>query len=580
MREILRRYLMPYWKLIVPGVVLVLMQAIAALYQPTLNADLIDKGIARGDTGYILTIGGFMLLAAALQAGCAVASGYLAARVAMGFGRDVRGALFRRVQSFSQIEVNRFGAPSLITRNTNDVQQVQMVTVLGLTILAFAPMMGIGALIMALREDVGLAWLLAVIIPVVGGLLWLVIRFAVPLFRSMQKKIDRINQVMRETLSGVRVIRAFARVDYEECRFEEANQDLTSVGLKVMRLMAVVFPTLFVLMNFSTVAVMWFGGHRVDSGAMEVGSLLAFIMYVMHILMSVMMASMMAAFIPRAVASASRIQEVLEVEPSIGDVEKPRTPVLEAGQRAGRLEFRDVAFRYPGAEVPVLSRISFTAEPGRVTAIVGSTGSGKSTLIGLIPRLYDVTSGSITVDGVDVSEMGLADLWSRVGFVPQKAFLFSGTVASNLRYGDDQADDESLWQALAVAQAKDFVQGLEKELEEPVSQGGVNLSGGQRQRLAIARALVKKADIYVFDDSFSALDFKTDARLRAALKSELADSTVLVVAQRVSSIMHSDQIVVLDEGTVVGLGTHEELLETCETYKEIVYSQLSAEEAA
>jgi ATP-binding cassette subfamily B multidrug efflux pump len=579
-KRLLVTYLKPYWKLILPGVVLILLQAIAALYLPTLNAKIINNGVARGDTHYIAVMGGYMLLVAALQTVCAVSSAYLGAKAAMGFGRDVRGAFFRKVESFSQNEVNRFGAPSLITRSTNDVQQVQMMATMGLTMLIFAPMMGIGGIIMALRQDLRLSWTLGVVVPLIAVMLWLVIRTAVPLFRSMQKKIDRMNQIMREMLSGVRVIRAFARSDYEERRFEASNRDLTDVGLKVMRLFAVVFPSLFLIMNLATVGIMWFGAERVDNGGMQIGNLLAFIMYVMQVLISVLMATMMASFIPRASASGARIQEVLEIEPLIGDPESPAPSATGEGTRKGRIEFKNVEFRYPGAEAAILSKISFAALPGQTTAIVGSTGSGKSTLISLVPRLYDVTSGSIELDGRDIRELARAELWKHIGFVPQKAFLFSGTVASNLRYGDQEASDEELWHALSVAQAKDFVEAMPEGLNEPIAQGGANVSGGQRQRLAIARALVKRPDVYVFDDSFSALDFKTDSLLRAALKREAADSTVLVVAQRVSSIMHADQIVVLDEGTICGLGTHRELLETCETYKEIVYSQLSAEEAA
>jgi ATP-binding cassette subfamily B multidrug efflux pump len=580
MRRLLVTYLKPYWKLILPGVVLVLMQAIAALYLPTLNADIINNGVAKSDTHYILQYGGYMLLVAALQTACTIASAYLAARVAMGFGRDVRHSLFRKVEGFSQNELNQFGAPTLITRNTNDVQQVQMVTNLGLTMLIYAPMMAIGGLIMAMRQDVHLSWTLAVIVPLIGVMLWLVLRTAIPLFRSMQKKIDRLNQVMRETLTGVRVIRAFARDSFEERRFEGANSELAAVGLGVMRLFTVVFPSLFFIMNLATVGIMWFGGHRIDSGGMQVGSLFAFIMYVMQVLISVMFATMMASFIPRASASGVRIQEVLDTVPSIADPESPAAPVVAEGVKPGRIEFKAVEFRYPGAEAAILSDVTFTALPGQTTAIVGSTGSGKSTLISLIPRLYDVTSGSIEIDGRDIRVIDRAELWRHIGLVPQKAFLFSGTVASNLRYGDQEATDDELWHALEVAQAKEFVEEMSAGLEEPIAQGGANVSGGQRQRLAIARALVKRADIYIFDDSFSALDFRTDSQLRAALKREVADATVLVVAQRVSTIMHADQIVVLDEGTVVGLGTHQELMETCETYREIVYSQLSAEEAS
>jgi ATP-binding cassette, subfamily B, multidrug efflux pump len=498
----------------------------------------------------------------------------------MALGRDVRSALFRKVESFSQGEINRFGSPSLITRGTNDVQQIQMVLAIGLSMMLFAPMTLIGGLIMALRQDAPLSVTLAIILPVMIVALGVILWRALPMFRSMQKKIDRINQVMRESLSGVRVIRAFARTDYEARRFEEANQDLTGVGLRVMRLFAIMFPVLFWIMNISTVAIMWYGAVRVDSLEMPIGNLSAFLMYVMQILFSIMMASMLASFIPRAAASATRVQEVLDVEPSIGDPKNPVTIPSHDGGPSGVVEFKDVEFRYPGAEDAVLTNISFTARPGQTTAIVGSTGSGKSTLISLIPRLYDVTSGSITIDGRDIREMERADLWKHIGFVPQKAFLFSGTVASNLRYGDETATDEDLWRALDIAQGKEFVEAMPEGLQEPIMQGGTNVSGGQRQRLAIARALVKKANVYVFDDSLSALDFKTDSMLRAALKREITDATMFVVAQRVSSIMHAEQIIVLDEGTIVGLGTHEELMQTCETYQEIVYSQLSAEEAA
>ena len=573
-------FLRPYWKLIAVVFFLVLVRAVTNLYLPTLNADIINDGVAKGDTGYIWRVGGYMLGVTVLQIVSTIIASYLGAKVAMSFGRDARSSLFRRVESFSQGEINRFGTPSLITRGTNDVQQVQMVVAIGLSMMLFAPLTLIGGLIMALRQDMPLSVTLAVILPVMllalGAVLWR----ALPLFRSMQKKIDRLNQVMRESLSGVRVIRAFARTQYEARRFEEANEDLTNVGLRVMRLFAIMFPTLFWIMNISTIAIMWYGAVRVDSLEMPIGNLTAFIMYVMQILFSIMMASMLASFVPRAAASASRIQEVLDVEPAIADPASPvAIPSLDGG-RKGVVEFNDVEFRYPGAEQPVLTRISFTSKPGETTAIVGSTGSGKSTLISLIPRLYDVTSGSVTIDGVDVRDMDRSALWEQIGFVPQKAFLFSGTVASNLRYGDEAATDEDLWRALEIAQGREFVEAMPGGLEEPITQGGTNVSGGQRQRLAIARALVKQAKVYVFDDSLSALDFKTDSQLRSALKREITDATMFVVAQRVSSIMHAEQIIVLDEGTIVGLGTHDELMRTCQTYQEIVYSQLSAEEAA
>lgn len=580
MKALLYHYLKPYWKQVTFTVGLTLVMAISNLYLPTLNAKIINEGVVRGDTGYIGRMGGFMLLVAVLQMVCAVIARYFSAQVAMAFGRDVRSAVFRGVQTFSLSEVNRFGPPSLITRSTNDVQQLQMMLAVGLSMMIFAPMMGIGGLIMAVRQDRPLSLTLVVILPVMGLVLWAIIRRAIPLFQSMQKKVDRLNQVMREKLTGVRVIRAFARTAYEERRFEQANRELTQVGLEVMRLFAVMFPALFGILNFSTVAIMYFGAVRVDSGGMQIGNLTAFIAYVMEILISVLMAVMLFSFVPRAAASGARVQEVLEVEPTIHDPVTPKVPASRDGGRPGLVEFKEVEFRYPGAEEPVLSGISFEARPGQTTAIVGSTGSGKSTLVNLIPRLYDVTSGAILIDGLDIREMDRRELWRRIGFVPQKAFLFSGTVASNLRYGDDGATDDELWRALAIAQAKEFVEAMPGGLEEPVAQGGANLSGGQRQRLAIARALVKKADIYIFDDSFSALDFKTDSLLRAALRQELAQATVFIVAQRVSSIMHADQILVLENGAIAGFGTHHELLESCSTYQEIVYSQLSAEEAA
>jgi len=562
------------------AVVFVFIQSISNLYLPSLNARIINNGVATGDTGYIVRMGAIMLGVALVLGASSIIAVYWGSKTGMAFGRDVRGALFRKVESFSQSEINQFGAPSLITRNTNDVQQVQMVVAIGLTVMIMAPLMAIGGIIMALRQDAPLTISLAVILPIMGVVLWLIIRRAVPLFRSIQVKLDRINQVMRETLTGMRVIRAFARTDYEERRFDEANRDLTATSLRVTRLFALMFPALMVILNFSTVAVMYFGGRRVASGDMPIGNLTAFLMYLMQILISVLMATMLSAMIPRAAASADRIQAVLDVEPSIGDPAVPVFPVIGEGGRPGRVEFKDVEFRYAGAEDPVLSHISFVANPGETTAVVGSTGSGKSTLIALIPRLYDVTAGSIEIDGRDIRYIDRAELWRHIGFVPQQAFLFSGTVASNLRYGDEDATEDDLWRALTVAQAKDFVTAMPGGLDEPIAQGGTTVSGGQRQRLAIARALVKRADVNVFDDSFSALDFKTDSMLRAALKRETGDSTVIVVAQRISSIMHADQIIVLDKGTIAGMGSHEELLDCCETYQEIVYSQLTAEEVA
>ncbi len=580
MRRLLATYLRPYRLRITLVVMLVLGQAIGNLYLPTLNAHIINNGVARGDTGYILRTGGIMLAVALVVITLTIAAVYNSARVAMGLGRAVRGDLYRKVQSLSQSEMSRFGTPSLITRNTNDVQQVQMFLAVGLSLMLFSPMMAIGGIIMALRQDRPLSVSLAVIVPIMVVFLLLILRQAIPLFRTIQARLDRINQIMRENLSGVRVIRAFARTDYERRRFAQANAELTDTTLRVFRLFAVLFPVLFSIVNLSTVGIMWFGGLRVDSAQMPIGNLFAFIAYVMHILFSVLMTTMLAAMVPRAAASAGRIQEVLEVEPAIREPLRPITVVRrEAGPR-GLVQFEDVEFRYPGAKEPVLSHITFTARPGETTAIVGSTGSGKSTLIGLIPRLNDVTAGRILIDGHDLREMTRAELWRRIGFVPQRAFLFSGTVASNLRFGKPDATDEELWHALRVAQAEDFVRAMPGQLEEPIMQGGQNVSGGQRQRLAIARALVKRPDIYVFDDSFSALDLKTDSLLRAALREETRDATVIVVAQRVSTILHADQIVVLEEGRICGLGRHEDLIDRCETYREIVYSQLTEEEVA
>jgi ATP-binding cassette subfamily B multidrug efflux pump len=576
MYRLLKTYLRPYWKQITFIVGLLLVQAIANLYLPNLNADIINNGVSKGDTAHILSVGGFMLGVTLLLGVAAIIAVYWSSKTAMAFGRDVRGALFRKVQTFSQQEVNLFGAPSLITRNTNDVQQVQMVLFFMLNMMILAPITAVGGIIMALREDVPLSGVLVFILPFMAAVIGMLMVRALPLFKAMQVKIDRVNKVMREKLSGIRVIRAFVRTDYETERFDAANRDLTATALKVNRILALMMPSLTVILNLSMVAIMWFGGMRIDSGAMPIGNLTAFLTYVMQILFSVMMATVMFVMVPRAAVSADRIQEVLDTAPSVND---PATPI-STGAAKGFLEFKNVAFQYPGAQDPVLCDISFTANPGEVTAVIGSTGSGKSTLINLIPRLYDVTSGSITVDGVDIRDLDRDDLWHRIGFIPQRAFLFSGTVASNLRYGDRDATDEELWHALDVAQAKKFVSEMPEGLEAPIAQGGTNVSGGQRQRLAIARALVKMPEVYVFDDSFSALDFKTDSMLRAALRKEITHATTLIVAQRVSTIMHADRIIVLDLGRIVGIGTHAELLETCPTYGEIVYSQLTEEEVA
>ena len=543
MIRLVRERLKPYWRQIAVVMVLLLIQAIANLYLPTLNADIINNGVVTGDTAYIIKTGALMLGVSLVFVIAAIVAVYWGSKVAMGFGRDVRGALFRRVQSFSQAEVNHFGTPSLITRTTNDVQQVQMVVLMMLNVIISAPMMAIGGIIMALRLNVPLSAVILVAIPVMAVFIGLVMMRAIPLFMSMQKKIDRINQVTREMLSGVRVIRAFDRTAYEEERFDVANTDLTTTTLRVGRLFALMMPILILILNLSMVAIMWFGGIQVADHGMPIGDLTAFLTYIVQILLAVLMATIMFVMVPRAAVSAKRIQEVLETQPSIVDPEQPAV----AETQAGRVEFRDVEFRYPGAEEPVLSAISFTARPGETTAIVGSTGSGKTTLISLIPRFYDVTGGSVLLDGIDVREMAQQDVWRRIGLVPQKAFLFSGTVADNLRYGDEQATDEGLWHQLDVAQSREFVEEMPDKLEEHISQGGASVSGGQRQRLAIARALAKQAPIQIYDDSFSALDFTTDARLRAALHKHTADATVIIVAQRVGTIMHADQIIALDD---------------------------------
>jgi ATP-binding cassette subfamily B multidrug efflux pump len=574
---LLRTYLRPYATQLVLVMALLLIQAIGNLYLPDRNADIINNGVARGDNDYILRTGGLMLGVTGLLGIAAIIGVYWSARVAMGFGRDMRSAIFAKVETFSQVEVNHFGPASLITRNTNDVQQVQTVVFMALTIMISAPILIVGGVIMALRTDVPLSGLLVVVLPLMAGVIAVVMSRAIPLFRAVQVKLDRINQVMRETLSGVRVIRAFVRTDHEEERFDAASRDLFDTSLRVTRLFAITIPTMTAIFNLSTVAVIWFGAIRVNDGALSIGNLTAFMQYLTQILFAVLTAVFMFILIPRGAVSSGRIREVLDTEPLIREPAKPVTP-SDPGRR-GEVVFRDLEFGYPGAEHPVLREIALRAGPGETTAIVGSTGSGKSTLINLIPRFYDATAGSVEVDGVDVREMALEDLWQRIGIVPQKAFLFAGTVASNLRFGDENATDDELWHALGIAQAREFVQEMEGGLDAPITQGGSNLSGGQRQRLAIARALVKKAGIYIFDDSFSALDFGTDARLRAALARDIDWATLIIVAQRVGTIMKADRIVVMDDGRIVGIGTHHELLADNETYREIVYSQMSEQEA-
>lgn len=574
--KLLVEYLRPQRRLLLAVVVFQLAASIASLYLPTLNADIIDQGVARGDTDYILRVGGVMLMVTLLQIACTIAAVYFGAKAAMALGRDVRGAIFTRVAEFSEQEVTRFGAPSLITRSTNDVQQVQQLVLMSATLMVTAPMLSIGGVIMAVRQDVQLSWLIAVSVPVLLIAVGLIVTRMVPLFRLMQTRIDTVNRVLREQLTGIRVVRAFVREDIETARFGRANEDVTDTALRAGRLMALAFPTVMLVLNVSSVAVIWFGAFRIEDGSMQVGTMIAFLSYLMQILMSVMMATFMAIMIPRAAVSADRIGAVLGTESS---VRPPEHPVSLAGAARGELEMRDVGFAYPGAEAPVLSDVDFTARAGQTTAIIGSTGSGKTTLVNLMPRLFDATSGSVRIDGVDVRELHPDLLWGHIGLVPQKPYLFSGTVRSNLLYGKPDATEDELWRALSIAQAEDFVREMEGGLDAPISQGGTNVSGGQRQRIAIARALVKRPELYIFDDSFSSLDTATDARLRQALRQHTAGATLVIIAQRVSSIVDADQILVLDDGRIVAHGTHEELLETSPTYNEIVNSQLAAEEA-
>jgi ATP-binding cassette subfamily B protein len=574
--RLLRRHLRPYKGEITLIVILQLVATMASLYLPSLNGEIIDKGVTQGDTGFILSHGGLMLAVSCVQILGSAGATFLAARTAMGFGRDVRSSVFHTVGEFSAQEVSKFGPPTLISRNTNDVTQVQMVLFMAFAMLVSAPIMMVGGVIMALREDVGLSWLVAVAVPLLGVVVGLIISRMVPQFQRMQTSLDGVNRIMREQITGIRVVRAFVREDHEENRFAGANSDLTSAALHVGRLMALIFPIVMFIFNASSVAVMWFGGHRIASGDMEIGQLIAFLSYLIQILMSVMMATFMSTMIPRASVSAGRIHEVLGTRSTVIEAGEP----VEIPEGPATVEFDGVDFHYPGAEVSVLHDISFAALPGRTTAIIGSTGSGKTTLLGLIPRLFDASAGAVRINGVDVRDASLEDVWSHMGLIPQKPYLFTGTVASNLRYGNPDASDEELWEALRIAQAEDFVSQMEGGLEAQIAQGGTNVSGGQRQRLAIARAIVKRPEVYLFDDSFSALDLATDARLRSALRPRTANATVIIVAQRVSTIVDAEHIIVLDDGRIVGQGTHVELLATCETYQEIVESQQGAEEAA
>ncbi|SNQ46561.1 conserved membrane hypothetical protein [Frankia canadensis] len=574
--RLLRAYLDRYRRPLAALVSLQLVATLAVLYLPTLNANIIDHGVVVGDTGYILRTGAIMLGVSVLQLACAGAAVLYGSRTAMAVGRDLRAAVFDRVQAFSAREVGRFGAPSLITRATNDVQQVQMLVLLSCTLMVSAPIMCLGGIVLAVNQDAVLSLLLVAIVPVLLVVIGLIVRRMRPLGRGMQERLDTVNRILREQISGLRVIRAFVREDHERRRFGAANDDLTDVALRFGRLLSLMFPLVLTIVNFSSVAVLWFGAHRIDSGGMQIGALTAFISYLMQILMSVMMATFMFMMIPRAEVCAERIQEVLETESSL---RPPEHPVREL-RGHGQLELRGVGFRYPGAEVPVLRGVNLNAGPGRTTAVIGSTGSGKTTLLGLVPRIAEATEGAVLVDGVDVRELDPAVLARTVGIVPQRPYLFTGTIASNLRYGNPDATDEELWRALEIAQARDFVEALPDGLDSPIAQGGTNVSGGQRQRLAIARVLVHRPEIYLFDDSFSALDYATDARLRAALAQETADATVVIVAQRVATIRDADEIIVLERGEVVGVGTHHQLMADNPTYREIVLSQLTEQEAA
>ncbi|MFC9678198.1 ABC transporter ATP-binding protein [Streptomyces sp. NPDC056948] len=574
--RLLRTYLRPYKRPITLLVLLQFLQTCATLYLPTLNADIIDQGVVNGDTGYIVGYGGLMIGISLVQVVCNIGAVYYGARTASALGRDLRASVFDRVQSFSSRELGHFGAPSLITRTTNDVQQVQMLALMTFTLLVSAPIMCVGGIVLALGLDVPLSGVLVAVVPVLGICVTLIVRRLRPLFRAMQERLDTVNRVLREQITGNRVIRAFVRDEYEQQRFRKANTDLTDFALGTGNLLALMFPIVMTVVNLSSIAVVWFGAHRIDSGGMQIGDLTAFLAYLMQIVMSVMMATFMFMMVPRAEVCAERISEVLDTSSS---VVPPSAPVREL-RRHGHLEIREAGFRYPGAEEPVLRTVDLLARPGETTAVIGSTGSGKSTLLGLVPRLFDATDGQVLVDGVEVAEIDPVLLARTVGLVPQKPYLFAGTVATNLRYGNPDATDEELWHALEVAQGKDFVERLEGGLDAPISQGGTNVSGGQRQRLAIARTLVQRPEIYLFDDSFSALDYATDAALRAALGQETAEATVVIVAQRVATIRDADRIVVLDEGRVVGTGRHHELMADNETYREIVLSQLTEAEAA
>lgn len=573
----LLKYLKPFLPAAFLAIVLVFLQTFSQLFLPRLMADIVDRGIATGDIALILRIGARMLLVAVLGGACAIAASYFSARVGLGYSATLRNAVFSHIQGFSLREYDEFGAASLITRTTNDVIQVGMVVLMSLRMAVMAPLMLVGSVIMAVSQDSNLSRLILLLIPILVVAVVGLGRAAMPLFKAIQAKLDKLNLVLRENLTGIRVIRAFTRERYEEQRFDEANLDLTSTAVKVQRIMAGAMPGMMLLINLSSIAVIWFGGHRVATGGLQVGNLIAFLQYMMQVMFALMMVSMIFVMLPRAMASVNRIVAVLSTQPDIAD---PPGGMESQQQIAGQVEFRNVTFSYPGAEIPALRNISFTAKPGEVTAIIGGTGSGKSTLINLILRFYDADSGSVLVGGVDVRKLPQAALREQIGYVPQQALLFTGTIADNIRYGKEDASDEEVCHAAEIAQAKEFIDGLPEGFDSLVSQGGVNLSGGQKQRLAIARALVRRPEIYIFDDSFSALDFRTDARLRAALKEETAKATMLIVAQRVTTVIDADRIIVLDQGAIAGIGTHKELMETCAVYRETVLSQVSEEEIA
>lgn len=568
--------LKPYWLYIVASLVFIFGQAISQLILPAMLADIVNTGIVNGDTGYILSVGGKMLLIALGAVTAAIAASYFSSKTAMGFGKSLRESIFNKVESFSLHEFDKIGAASLITRTTNDVTQLQMVTMVFFRMVVMAPIMAVGGIIMAISTAPSLSFIFLITIPIIAAIIITVSRLSLPLFRAMQTRIDAVNRVMRENLTGVRVIRAFNRVDYEKNRFNAANIDLTNVAIRVNRLMAVLMPLVMLVFNLTTIAIIWFGSVRISASQMEVGSLLAFIQYAMEIMFSTMMMSIIFIMVPRAAASVERINQVLNMEPEVVDPENPVKP----DDVKGLIEFKDVSFSYPGADEPAVSDISFKALPGRTTAIIGATGSGKSTILNLIMRFYDVTKGGITIDGVDIRDIPQALLRSWIGYVPQRSALFTGTIAENIRYGKDDATDEEVRHAAEIAQATEFINGMNDGFDTMISEGGVNVSGGQKQRLCIARAIVRKPKIYLFDDSFSALDFKTDANLRMALNKETRDSTMIIVAQRVATVMNADQIIVLDDGRIAGIGRHKELYENCETYRNIVLSQLSEEEIA